>query len=156
MDDNPKHDLRIDTERIPVPEQTGKAIPIINTSTVLVLVGFCAIMLRLLGMGEDIIELGFAIGFLIFVKYYSSRLNQLETQILNEDGLSTCLSQAERYANWGKNLMGFGFLLAIPILLILEIKGNRVLDPYEPWSILAMPLGLMFMITGFVVWFRNR
>ena len=78
MDDNSKSDLQIEVEQLPAPAEDRGAVPIVNMSTLLVFAGFCAIGLRLFGIGADIIEVGFAVSFLVFAKHYSSRLKILE------------------------------------------------------------------------------
>mgnify|MGYP006155512319 CR=1 FL=1 len=157
MDDNSESDIEIDVGRLPAPEENRDAVPPVNMSTLLVSVGWVALGIRLCGIGKGIIELGFAISFLLLVMHYSNRLHRLKTQIANiGNGNQTRLNQRERYAHIGKNLLTVGLLLTIPQLLILEMEGNRIFDPYEPWPQITMILGMLCTISGFFVWLKHR
>jgi len=147
MDDDSKAKIQIDVERLPTPEETGSAVPIISMSNLLVLAGFCAIGLRLLGIGEDIIELGFAIGFLVFVKHYSSRLKRLEIQN----------SSKGRPQSVGKTIMVLGALLVGSFLLI---HNERQLwygrDEIKFLGLSLLALGPFLMVGGFLIWLKDH
>ena len=144
MDDDSKAKIQIDVKPLPTPEETGSAVPIIN---LLVLAGFCAIGLRLLGIGEDIIELGFAIGFLVFVKHFSSRLKRLETQN----------SSKGRPQSVVKTMMVIGALLfGCSLLIINERQLWHWNDAYKILIVVLQALGSFLMVGGFLVWLYKK
>ena len=144
MDDDSKAKIQIDVKPLPTPEETGSAVPIIN---LLVLAGFCAIGLRLLGIGEDIIELGFAIGFLVFVKHFSSRLKRLETQN----------SSKGRPQSVVKTMMVIGALLfGCSLLIINERQLWHWNDAYKFLIVVLQALGSFLMVGGFLVWLYKK